>query len=100
MFVHAVYFWGQPNLTDADKAAWLKTLRTLPGIETVHDGYVGVPADTHRDVVENTYTYALILLFRDKDAHDRYQVHLDHLAFVETCARFWRKVIVYDSETS
>ena len=74
--------------------------RSLPSIETVDQGYVGVPADTHRDVVENTYTYALILLFRDKDAHDRYQVHLDHLTFVETCARYWRKVIVHDSVTA
>ena len=97
MFVHAVYFWGHPTLSDADKQQWLRGLRTLPGIETVQQGYVGVPADTHRDVVENTYTYALILLFRDKDAHDRYQAHLTHLAFVETCARFWRKVVVHDS---
>jgi hypothetical protein len=51
MFVHAVYFWGQADLSDADKQEWLKGLRTLPGIETVYQGYVGVPADTHRDVV-------------------------------------------------
>lgn len=97
MFVHAVYFWGQTDLTDADKESWLKGLTSLPGIETVEHGYVGVPADTHRDVVENTYTYALVLVFKDKNAHDRYQVHLTHLAFVETCAKFWRKVIVHDS---
>lgn len=97
MFVHAVYFWGRPDLTADDRAAWLRGLETLPGIETVQQGYVGVPADTHRDVVENTYTYALVLLFRDKDAHDRYQVHLTHLTFVETCAKYWQKVIVHDS---
>ncbi len=97
MFVHAVYFWGQPDLTDPDKESWLKGLKSLPGIETVEHGYVGVPADTHRDVVEKTYTYALVLVFKDKNAHDRYQVHLTHLAFVETCAKFWRKVIVHDS---
>ncbi len=97
MFVHAVYFWGQPDLTDADRAEWRRGLQRLPGIETVQQGFVGVPATTHRDVVENTYTYALVLIFKDKDAHDRYQVHLTHLAFVETCAKFWRKVIVHDS---
>jgi hypothetical protein len=100
MFVHAVYFWGQPDLTDADREDWLKGLQTLPGIETVQQGFVGVPADTHRDVVENTYTFALILVFLDKNGHDRYQAHLTHLAFVETCARYWRKVIVHDSITS
>ena len=97
MFVHAVYFWGHDDLTDADRQEWLKGLRTLPGIETVHTGYVGVPADTHRDVVENTYTFALVLIFRDKDAHDRYQVHLTHLTFVETCAKYSRQAIVHDS---
>ena len=59
MFVHAVCFWGHPHLSDADKEAWLKGLHTLPGIETVQHGYVGVPAETHRDVVENTYTYCI-----------------------------------------
>jgi hypothetical protein len=100
MFVHAVYFWGQADLTEDDKQDWLKGLRTLPGIETVQQGFVGVPADTHRDVVENTYTVALILIFLDKNGHDRYQADLTHLAFVETCARYWRKVIVHDSITS
>jgi hypothetical protein len=100
MFVHAVYFWGQPDLTAADKEEWLRGLRTLPDIHTVQQGFVGVPADTHREVVENTYTFALILIFQDKDGHDRYQADLTHLAFVETCARYWRKVIVHDSVTS
>ena len=100
MFVHAVYFWGRPHLSETDTQNWLKGLHTLPGIEAVLQGYVGVPADTHRDVVENTYTYALILLFRDKEAHDRDQAHLTHLPFVETCARFWRKVVVHDSVTA
>ena len=76
---------------------WLEGLRTLTAIETVHQGFVGVPADTHRDVVENTYSYALVLLFPDQDAHDRYQVHPVHLAFVTNCSRFWRRVIVHDS---
>jgi hypothetical protein len=97
MFVHAVYYWGNPDLSEADKEEWLKGLRTLPGIETVQQGFVGVPADTPRDVVENTYTYSLVLLFRNQDGHDRYQAHLTHLTYVETCARFWRKMVVYDS---
>lgn len=97
MFVHAVYFWGKPGLTTADKQAWEKGLQTLPTIETVEQGYVGIPADTHRDVVENTYSYALVLLFRDKHAHDKYQVHPVHQRFVADCARYWQKVRVHDS---
>jgi hypothetical protein len=97
MFVHAVYFWGKPGLTAADRWAWEQGLHTLPTIEVVEEGYVGVPADTHRDVVENTYSYALVLLFRDKDAHDAYQVHPVHQQFVADCARYWLKVRVHDS---
>jgi hypothetical protein len=31
-------------------------------------------------------------------AHDIYQVHPVHLAFVEKCKSMWTKVVIYDFE--
>jgi Stress responsive A/B Barrel Domain len=44
-----------------------------------------------------SYSYAEVLLFKDRAAHDRYQVHPTHRHFVDRCANFWKRVVIYDS---
>ncbi len=60
-------------------------------------GFVGVPADTDRPIIDRSYSYALVVMFRDAAGHDAYQVHPVHDRFREECAGFWRKVQIYDS---
>ena len=99
MFVHAVYFWLRPDLSQADRdtfSAWMPRLCELPNALS---GYWGVPAPTERPVIERTYSYALVLLFVDGAAEAAYQVDAEHEAFRAECASFWTKVQVFDSET-
>ena len=44
-----------------------------------------------------TISYALVLFFPDRAAHDAYQTHPVHDRFREQCSTFWRKVLIYDS---
>ena len=97
MFVHAVYFWLNEGLSDSDRRAFEKGVRSLTTIDTVERGYVGVPADTDRSIIDRTYSYALVQVFRDQAAHDAYQEHPVHDAFRRECTRYWRKVQIYDS---
>lgn len=99
MFVHAVYFWLKDNLTMQEKVEFRQGLVSLTTIESVHQRYVGVPADTNREIIDRSYSYALVLVFADKKAHDDYQVHPTHDRFRNTCSRFWKKVQIYDSVT-
>ena len=50
-----------------------------------------------RDVVDDSFTYSLILSFESAEAQENYQTEQAHTAFVETCKDLWKKVIVYDS---
>ena len=97
MFVHAVYFWLRDDLSVEDRATFETLLRELPSIEHVTHGYIGVPADTSREIVDRSYSFAEILIFEDRAAHDAYQVHPTHRRFAERCSTFWRRIAIYDS---
>lgn len=97
MFVHAVYFWLKEGLTQEELAQFQEGINSLTTIESVQLGHVGVPADTDREVIDSSYSYALVVTFADQQGHDDYQVHPVHDKFRETCAPFWTRVQIYDS---
>ena len=98
MFVHSVYFWLKPDLTNAQKREFVKKLNALTTIETVKTSYVGTPASTARPIIDRTYSYALILAFENKADHDVYQEHPVHDEF-RAIADYWMKVQIYDAVT-
>jgi hypothetical protein len=99
MFVHHVFFWMKEDLTEVEAQLFEKTVATLLTIEHVKLGDVGKPAATDRPVIDRSYSYSLLLVFSDQAAHDAYQPHPVHKAFIETCSHLWTKVLIYDSET-
>lgn len=99
MFVHHVFFWLKAGLTDDQQKQFEKGVSTLLSIEHVKMGDVGRPAATDRPVIERSYSYSLLLVFEDHAAHDAYQPHPVHKAFVESCSHLWERVHIYDSES-
>lgn len=97
MFVHAVYFWMNPGLTADQHAEFVRRLRGMAAIPHVTHGHVGTPASTDRPVIERSYSYALVLTFADKAAHDAYQEHPVHDAFRNECATLWQRIVIHDS---
>ena len=69
---------------------------TSPYIVSRH---IGVPAVTgQREVVDDSYTYSLLLTFKDKEAQDKYQEEEVHKQFIEETSHLWTKIVIYDSE--
>ncbi|MCO6452521.1 MAG: Dabb family protein [Caldilineales bacterium] len=99
MHIHNVYFWLRDDLNNDEQIAFEHGLASLTTDENVISGYYGIPADTHRDVVENSYSYGLVLIFANLAGHDLYQVGDVHLAFVEAHLPKWTKAVVHDIET-
>lgn len=97
MFVHSVYFWLDRSLDPARRAAFEAALRGLGTVPAIQQFHVGAPAGGDRPVIDRTYDFALLTVFADRAAHDAYQVHPTHLAFVRDHARDWIQVRVYDS---
>jgi hypothetical protein len=96
VFIHSVYFWLKEGLTAAEVEDFKKGLNSLTTIGSLRKSYVGVPAETAREVIDNTYSYGLITIFDDLAGHDHYQVDPVHDQFREQCAKYWSKVLIYD----
>lgn len=97
MIAHHVLFWLKADTTEEQKQAFLKGLQSLENIEVVKTFHVGTPAPIERAVVDTSYTFSLILFFENLEAHDVYQVHPIHKAFLDEFRVFFEKVIIYDA---
>ena len=96
MHIHNVYFWLKDNSVNPSFEEGLALLTTDSNVKS---GYYGRPATTDRDVVENSYTYGLVLVFDDLAGHDAYQAGAVHLQFLDGHLDKWEKVVVYDIES-
>lgn len=96
MFTHCVFYWLKEDVSFADRAEFEKGLRIVTTIPSVVHGFAGTPAPTSRPVIDSSYSYGLVLVFRDLAGHDEFQSHPAHLAFREICLRCCSKVVVYD----
>ncbi len=97
-FIHNVFFWLK-NPGQSDEAKALENgIRTLQEVHTVQDFHLGKPAPTNRPVIDNTYSYHLMLVFSNLEDQTTYQDDPIHLKFVDDCAHLWEKVQVYDSD--
>nr|WP_298994737.1 Dabb family protein [uncultured Allomuricauda sp.] len=97
-FAHTVYFWFK-NPNDADgrtkfEASLKKFLRDSKFAKT---NFIGVPPKSTREVVDDSFTYSLIVTFDSAESQEGYQKEDAHLLFIEECKDLWDKVVVYDS---
>jgi|SRR5215207_7277 len=97
MLIHSVYFWFKPDADPAVVAAFEAGLKRLASIPDITTAYFGRPEATpSRAVIDDTYSWALVAIFPDLAAHDRYQEHRLHQEFLAQFAASWQRVQVYD----
>jgi len=96
-FVHTVFFWLNDSVTDQDKIEFEKGLIELGNVPAIGKYEYGKPAGTQREVVDNSYDYAIVVYFPDATAQDEYQNDPLHLEFIEKYSHLWKEVKVYDT---
>lgn len=97
MLTHHVLFWLKAGTTEEQKKAFRSGLESLEKIETIQSLYIGTPAPIDRPVVDITYSFSLLILFKDLEGHDVYQIHALHKAFLDEFRGLFEKVVIYDS---
>jgi len=97
LFLHHVFFWLKNPDSYEDRKKFETGLKDLITIETIKVKHIGIPAETAREVIDNTYHYSLFIGFKDKAGHDVYQKHKKHLDFIEKYEHLLERVLVYDS---
>ncbi len=98
---HIVYF----KLKDSSDTAKQKLVAACHKYLSGHEGTVYFSAgtlvpDLDREVNQRDWDVALHLVFKNRAAHDAYQVHPRHKQFIEENRENWEKVKVYDSYVS
>lgn len=96
-FIHTVYFYAKKDISEARLKEFMEGLETLARVPSISEVWYGPPADTPREVVDNSYTIAWICHFKDAADQEAYQVDPIHVKFVEEYNDVWEKVIVYDN---
>lgn len=97
-FIHTVFFWFNEGISEEQKSDFAKNgLTNLVKVPSIYKGYFGPPAMTPRDVVDNSYDFALVCHFKNKADQDLYQDDPGHLKFIEDYKHLWKSVQVYDN---
>lgn len=97
-FTHVVYFWLKNPDNEADRSKFETAVKQfMKDSKYARTKFIGVAPDSTREVVDDSFTYSLILSFESAEAQNKYQAEPAHTVFVETCKDLWDKVIVYDS---
>lgn len=96
-FFHVVFFWLIDDTVEVSRKFEYEVRQYISQIDEIRTSHIGTPADTHRDVIDNTWSFSLILTFDSKEEQDIYQGHQAHLTFIEKASSLWEKVLVYDS---
>ncbi len=97
--LHVVLFWLKADMPAGERSAMQTELAEqaakVPGLL---DCYMGGPAGTPRDVVDNSYDLMLVMRFRDETAAKGWDTDPLHLALVKRFSPHFQKVVVYDGK--
>ena len=99
MLIHNVYFTlndpTEENIAHLMAEAE-KYLKSYPGL--VHFAVGKLAKEYNRPVNDHSYDVCLNTVFKDKQAHDEYQVCDDHKQFIANNKESWKNIRVCDSE--
>lgn len=98
VIAHYVLFWLKEDLTDQEKKEFTQFFEDLKKVPTIKSLHYGSPANTtQRDVVDNSFSYNLLVYFDNMDDLNVYETHPIHLEAIEKYNKYWTKVAVHDS---
>jgi len=96
IFVHHVFFYL--NHSDAaNTQSLVEGLNKLAKAPIIKESHIGIPANTQRDVVDNSYDVSWLAFFNNAEEQESYQTDPIHLQFVKECSYLWKKVILFYS---
>jgi hypothetical protein len=98
-FTHVVYFWLNNPDNPRDREHFETGLQTLfKDSKYTQTNFLGTPPKASREVVDDSFTYAMIVTFESAEAQQAYQEEAAHLAFIEKTAHLLKRFTVYDAQ--
>lgn len=95
---HYVLFWLKKNLSEKEIKGFGEFFEKLKDIPVVKSLKYGRAANTNpRAVVDNSFTYNLIVTFKNMEDINVYETHPIHVDAIKQFNHLWEKVVVHDS---
>ncbi len=95
---HMVYFQLKDQSDESKEKFLASCKKYLDGHTGVVHFSVGIRiADLDREVNDQTFDISLNVVFKNRAAHDQYQVNPRHLKFIAENKDLWQHVRVFDS---
>ncbi|TKB96537.1 Dabb family protein [Pedobacter cryotolerans] len=96
--IHNVYFWLKDGISKTEEEDFLRYFELLAKIPLVQTINYGKAAPTpKREVVDHSYSYHLIITFKNLQDITAYGNHPDHAAGAEQFKKYWQRVEVKDT---
>ncbi|MFK2819440.1 Dabb family protein [Flavobacteriaceae sp. LMIT009] len=97
-FAHIVLIWLKEPNNETVHTSFQSALQTMVKNSLyIKSAHLGSPANTNRDIVDNSYTYCYIATFASKEDQDSYQTEKAHDVFREKVGHLFDKIVIYDS---
>ena len=96
--MHSVYVWlKNPDDVQDRKAFEASMDKFLKNSLYARTKFLGTPPKATRDIVDDSYTYNLIVTFVSAEDQDKYQTEQAHLDFIEESSHLWNRIVIYDA---
>ncbi len=97
-FAHNVYVWLKRPDSKEDQETFLTLMtRFLDESQYVVSSHVGAAVPSGRSVVDDSFSFAVLLTFKSKEDQDLYQEEEAHKQFIAGASHLWEKLVIYDS---
>lgn len=98
IYNHFLLFWLKPELSAKEVEDFTGFFEILKGLPYVKSIQWGKPANsTPRKVVDNSFTYNLVIQFSSLEDLEAYGKLPTHLNAIKKYSVFWDRMIVHDS---
>ncbi|MGB5188513.1 Dabb family protein [Robiginitalea sp.] len=98
-FTHVVHFWLNNPENRQEREYFETELRALfKESKYTQTNFLGTPPKASREVVDDSFTYAMIVTFESAEAQQAYQTEAVHLSFIEKTAHLIKRFTVYDAK--
>jgi len=94
---HVVIVWLQEDVDDNTRAQLIEESKKLAEIKQVRQLHIGAAITSDRDIVDDSFDFAMTMTFDSTEDMGQYITHPQHREFVEDRLKpYIKKVVVYD----
>ena len=97
---HTVVFWLKPDTTDAKVAEIIRSAKAMQDLPMVEKVLIGTPIMSDREVVDDSFSVAFTMIFKDEAALQAYALDPHHKQISsEVTMPHVARGVIYDYKT-